>query len=648
MKSFYRVISLLLAVLLISGIAVVSVSADSEAEVISGTFEMDVPFSTDVVTETYYYCDDYFSKSANTYDAHLSTMSAALAFTMTSKLNNPDKRYGKLPKEIGFDSIETHDMDKTGTSTMGVLFANKVINDRPVVMVALRGDGYEGEWANNFLCGNSGDAEGFYNSAEKVFALLRTYLSNNGITNPKFWVTGYSRGGAVADLLGKRLNNYYGTQEDIYVYTIEAPKASAEASSCANIHNVSDCVDLITYVYPEIWGMYNSGSVHQLGDADATIMSKQLSLFDPSYMSDYKEVNLKDYLKDLADFLGTNISRETYVDKVQENVMGIAQIYFGLDSNKQTEFVDFFKAVMTKFKDDMDSMTAVIALMSATAGQEEIDNLVSKIIKQIDAVVDEQGSPLTDDQLTLIKNAVQPLAEAVVPVLKADLAGVVSDEPDALPALYYIMTAAGNMKEIIEHHYNYNVFELLKAEDSYYNDTEVTVKADKKTINVTGTTKVTATVTNEVGSTTFTTSDSKIASIKVSGNTATVTGKSAGTATITATNKGVSASVKIKVVKKSNPMKVSAKKTVTANSKKKTTIKKAVIVKKAQGKLTFKTNNKKVIVKNDKINLGEGKMIIAKGLKKGKTYKVKVTVKSAGSMVYKAKSKTVTVKIKVK
>ena len=95
------------------------------------------------------------------------------------------------------------------------------------------------------------------------------------------------------------------------------------------------------------------------------------------------------------------------------------------------------------------------------------------------------------------------------------------------------------------------------------------------------------------------------------------------------------------IVTAKNPMTVTAKKTVTANSKKKTTIKSAVTVKKAQGKVTYKTNNKKVTVSS-------GKMIVQKGLKKGKTYTVKVTVTAKGNKNYKKLSKTVSVKVKVK
>ena len=96
-----------------------------------------------------------------------------------------------------------------------------------------------------------------------------------------------------------------------------------------------------------------------------------------------------------------------------------------------------------------------------------------------------------------------------------------------------------------------------------------------------------------------------------------------------------------KITKAKNPMTVTAKKTVTANSKKQTTIKAAVTVKKAQGKVTYKTNNKKVTVSG-------GKMIVQKGLKKSKTYTVKITVTAKGNKNYNKLSKTVSVKVKVK
>lgn len=71
---------------------------------------------------------------------------------------------------------------------------------------------------------------------------------------------------------------------------------------------------------------------------------------------------------------------------------------------------------------------------------------------------------------------------------------------------------------------------------------------------------------------------------------------------------------------------------------------KAITVKNAQGKVTYKkvSGSKKLTV-----NAKTGKITVKKGTKKG-TYKINVKVTAAGNGNYKAASKTVTVKIKVK
>lgn len=176
--------------------------------------------------------------------------------------------------------------------------------------------------------------------------------------------------------------------------------------------------------------------------------------------------------------------------------------------------------------------------------------------------------------------------------------------------------------------------------------TTIKVKAAKTSIYVNATTKVTATVDNPVGTTTFKSSNTSVATVKASGNTATITGKKAGSVTITATNNSKSASVKITIVKRANPMTVKAK-ACSAKAKKNTTIKKAkaFTIKNAKGTVTFKksSGDKKI-----SINKKTGNITVKKGLKKGKTFKLKVKVTAAGNTAYKAGSKTVTVKIKIK
>lgn len=175
--------------------------------------------------------------------------------------------------------------------------------------------------------------------------------------------------------------------------------------------------------------------------------------------------------------------------------------------------------------------------------------------------------------------------------------------------------------------------------------TSIKVSAAKKNIYVNASTKVTATVTNPVGDTTFKSSNTSVATVKTSGNIATVTGKKAGSVTITATNNGKSATVKITVAKRANTITVKAK-ACSAKAKKKSTIKKAkaFTIKNAKGKVTFKkaSGDKKITIAKT------GNITVKKGLKKGKTYKLNVKVTAAGNTVYKAVSKSVTVKIKIK
>ena len=101
--------------------------------------------------------------------------------------------------------------------------------------------------------------------------------------------------------------------------------------------------------------------------------------------------------------------------------------------------------------------------------------------------------------------------------------------------------------------------------------------------------------------------------------------------------------------KKKQPMTVkTAKKTVKRSKvkSKKQVISGAILVKKNQGKVSYK-KVKKGSSSALTINKKTGKITVKKGTKKG-TYKIKVKVTAVGNSNYKSGSKTVTVKIQVK
>ena len=102
-----------------------------------------------------------------------------------------------------------------------------------------------------------------------------------------------------------------------------------------------------------------------------------------------------------------------------------------------------------------------------------------------------------------------------------------------------------------------------------------------------------------------------------------------------------------KASKKAQSLKVKAKKkTVKAKQlkKKAVKVKKAITVKGAKGKVSYK----KAKGSSKKLSISKkGVITVKKGTKKG-TYKIKVKVTAKGNASYKSASKTVTVKIKVK
>ena len=160
--------------------------------------------------------------------------------------------------------------------------------------------------------------------------------------------------------------------------------------------------------------------------------------------------------------------------------------------------------------------------------------------------------------------------------------------------------------------------------------------------------------TNGGGKVTYTSSNTKVATVNKSSGQVTIRG--AGTAKITVNaaasdnyNAAKAKAVTITVNKAANPMTVKAKTATvksSALSKKSQTLKvgKVLTVKKAQGTVTYKKTDGS---KNITINSKTGAVTLKKGMAKG-TYSVKVKVTAAGKGNYKSGNKTVTFKVTVK
>ncbi|MCR5544800.1 MAG: chitobiase/beta-hexosaminidase C-terminal domain-containing protein, partial [Eubacterium sp.] len=269
------------------------------------------PSTDDLSTDddmAFYYSDGFFEAGNSAqykYDEHLATASINMAFA-ASYLNTGEylKRHtaGRwYLAQIGCDEqtiyVNDYDTKKPGTDSIGVMMGQKKlkdINDKEtgtiLIPIAIRSAGYEAEWASNVTVGDgslyNGEHQGFTESAEKVFGAVKRYISKYNLQDKvregkvKFWVAGYSRGGAVANILSKKLLEYEAYQSDdpkntyipvVYGYTFEAPQGGVDNAEKFEgddkaryycIHNTINYADLVPLVAPSGMGFKRYGVDH--------------------------------------------------------------------------------------------------------------------------------------------------------------------------------------------------------------------------------------------------------------------------------------------------------------------------------------------------------------------------------------------------
>ena len=432
--------------------------------------------------ERFYYSDEYFSDSASEKNEHLRSMSADLAYSAFGSLSDDRAEHAvDLLSKIGFakEHTQADDMDITPTAeTIGTVISHKYIDGTPVIAVAVRGDMYGAEWASNLDIGSGGDHKGFSDSADKVIERIKAYQEKYSLEDAKFWITGYSRGGAVSDLVGRYITEHpleFSTaDEDVYVYTFEAPREAAEDTDYENIHNVINQNDIIPMVYPEQWGYYNAGTYEYLEADNKYIDPNTINVFNnfeikavterfDSEKSAYvpsEPYDVSDFDKQFVDFLTKNISKENFI-KVSPYIMRLISEIDGMSTEQKDNAVSYFR---DSFKDIslIEVLTYALPVISATEGTEEYDAAVNSLAGFVFDKLDQtdHSAALTDDQYEFIKEALPKLLYIAVPVIKADFMHDDGKEP-----LEIMGTIVGNVQTLIKEHIPYNVLPLIKADD---------------------------------------------------------------------------------------------------------------------------------------------------------------------------------------
>ena len=287
------------AALLAAGLgATQCVPAMAADSYIQGTFTFGAHDNEKDLTDSYIYTDAYFNNSAYNTDHHLAIMSMIMASASisSSDVDYPEKSRNiqDLLTQIGFQNVEVNQYykEQMQQNTMGACVAYKDLGDSVLLAVVPRSAGYEREWGGNFNVGASGLHEGFRTGRDIVLGFAKDYVNNHkdafqGKT-VKVWTMGYSRGAAVANLIGGALTDdpagYIGVDvkpENIYDYTFGTPETTPSemnprAEKYNHIHNYFADYDPVTMAPLAAWGFDRYGKDEALDVHNAETKAKML------------------------------------------------------------------------------------------------------------------------------------------------------------------------------------------------------------------------------------------------------------------------------------------------------------------------------------------------------------------------------------
>ena len=322
------------------------------------------------------YNDSYFDKNMEyNQDIAMFSLGATISSGYTSEL----KEYYN---NFGFDSYYAYGYDFNDIDSIAFLICKK----DNIIALTIRGFSYGFEWANNFKLGPNSNHEGFSNAADIVYSKLEQYLNENKNSETKLLINGYSRAGAVANILAYKIQsnaNPIISSNDLFVYTFEAPRGllKSNAIEYKNVYNIYNSLDLVPTVVPIEFDFYRCGIDIDIYNPDIEKIflgyDKEIDYKKPTnymYIKDGKYNTLNDSDK-IAPFIfetliNTNLkpndnnvsinSREAYYNNYESAIVYFIK-YLGTMTNSLSNHI--IKDIIKKINSD-DFIPFVIDLLA--------------------------------------------------------------------------------------------------------------------------------------------------------------------------------------------------------------------------------------------------------------------------------------------
>lgn len=199
---------------------------------------------------SFYYSDAFLLEDASNDNPALSIASAYLAAQTYQK----DSIRSTL-QELGYEELEAHypTATKRTTHTIGYYIARKKVvlrnQEYAIYAVCVRGTPSSYEWLSNFAIGQGTEHTGFHSATTQVMEALFHHIDTPDENNI-LWITGHSRGAAVANEVAGNLcdMDLFAAQERIHAYTYATPNVSKAVHSYTNIKNYVNLADFVTRV----------------------------------------------------------------------------------------------------------------------------------------------------------------------------------------------------------------------------------------------------------------------------------------------------------------------------------------------------------------------------------------------------------------
>ena len=467
-------------------------------------------------TGTVEYSDEFFFEPSPGDHPELRALSYALALAgyenqadgYAAESSNPYPKLKNLLNQMGFSDYQSWDISSEPDGhSMGATIGHKTLSSgQELVVIAPRNYNYMTEWLSNFNVGTSGDHAGFSESAGFIKNDFDEYLSTRSLTDYKLWVVGYSRGGAVVDLFAKAINvnigSYQLAPEDFYVYTFGAPRASITAPGYTNIHDVKDGNDLLLgYVFPELWGFYNTGTYEEIHPADLEVSTSVINISDladpataANILSDNEglieqvgTVNGRNFTDSWMQFVTENgLTREYFDTEVKEPLSAIMKLYQMRKLDKQSEFTGFFSDtnqglagmvaqnafydLLANYGGDLASFPVYVDLVKILKGSANNDD-INEIVTILEGYIGEYGDyetkmgavpVITESEFSTVKENLPKLIKALCPLIVADALYTQNTFGEDY-SLYYTYTIIDNAESFVIGHIPESIMPILKS-----------------------------------------------------------------------------------------------------------------------------------------------------------------------------------------